>query len=211
MAPANDGTRVAGRWNARAVLLLLLSAAAVLLMVLPKMTTSASRHRSLVSFGADFQTTIRSEFKVPKTALSSKLRLVVAVGLEGAGHHYVIGALEQAFKRPVRLNACHMAKNYVVFHALETAPSDYTNAVNQAASDMSALALEEQRAPPFGSIATIQGSARGDRACHDGVGMLSYPNFAGETKVRVVSTAIIEIPPSCVENDNIDYSLQQYS
>ncbi|CAM9696191.1 unnamed protein product, partial [Scytosiphon promiscuus] len=180
MPPANDRTHGGSRWRVQAAMLL--SFAALILLAVP-VIASVSRNRSLTtSVSADVKI-IRTEYQLQKTVVSSKLRLVVAVGLEGAGHHYVIGAFEQAFTLPVRLNRCSMAKPYVVLHALESSPSNYSTAIQQASSDMSELVLQEQLAPPMGSVATIQGSARGDEGCKNGVGMLSYPNFSRENKV----------------------------
>lgn len=127
-----------------------------------------------------------------KTVESSKLRLVFVVGLEGAGHHYLIKALESFQDGALWLNKCPMSKPYVVMNAMDEGPGNYTAAVEQASFEMSALALEEQKRQlaPDGSleaaaaVATMQGSILppNPHPC-DGVGMLSYPTFSGFDKV----------------------------
>jgi len=114
--------------------------------------------------------------------VSTKLRLVFAVGLEGAGHHYVIHALEDL----QRVEVCPMAKPYIIMNSLDTSPRDYTVAHRQASVDMSALAvLERGLSEP--ALATLQGSFTNDESdpCY-GVAMLSYPSFSGLDKVGTV-------------------------
>lgn len=123
---------------------------------------------------------------VQKAAVSSKLRLVFAVGLEGAGHHYLTGALDSMYRHRKdlqRVEACPMAKPYIVMNSLDTSPENYTTAREQASLDMSALAaLELGLSEP--ALATLQGSFTNDEfnPCY-GVAMLSYPSFSGLDKV----------------------------
>ncbi len=123
---------------------------------------------------------------VQKTAVSSKLRLVFAVGLEGAGHHYVMGAVDSMYKHRKdlrRVDACPMARPYIVMNSLGESPGNYSDAREQASLDMAALAaLKLGLSQP--ALATLQGSFTNDELnpCY-GVAMLSYPSFSGLDKV----------------------------
>lgn len=151
---------------------------------------------SLSISGGEFGTTVVGGVQ-QKTVESSKLRLVFVVGLEGAGHHYIIKALEDTFQDhnegELRLNRCPMSKPYILMNALAEGPENYTAAHEQASRDMSALALEEEQRPLTadgttaaggGVVATMQGTfdPNPSQPCY-GVGMLSYPTFSGFDKV----------------------------
>lgn len=120
---------------------------------------------------------------VSKTVTSSKMRLVLMAGLEGAGHHYLHRAVDVMFSAHAeltRLVECHMVPAYYIVDAMATSPLHYAEMVDQARIQMRNLALEEQRLPSPGTVATLVLEG----VCRPGtVGQLSFPNFAGPNKV----------------------------
>lgn len=123
----------------------------------------------------------------PKTRVSSKMRMVFVVGLEGAGHHYVIGALEHMFEKNgylVHLNECRMAKAYLVPELMTESSTHYADTRELARRAMKRLAQREDTLQSWpGGVVTLQGKQPKEMEACQQVGMLSYPNYAGPNKV----------------------------
>lgn len=123
---------------------------------------------------------------VPKTHYSSQMRLVFFVGVEGAGHHYIVRALEHMYaerKDLMHLVECRMAAPYSVFDSMAESPSYYAKALELARRDMRRLAQQGQTAAISGALATLQATNGTNTDGCDNVGVLSYPNNAGPDKV----------------------------
>lgn len=121
---------------------------------------------------------------IPKTRRSDRLRLVFTVGLEGAGHHYIVRAFEHVYGKDhdtVRLDGCELAAPYFFSQTMAESPLHFSEARAQARKDMRQLALEAQRVNPPGVIATMQARHKRDKACD--LLMASYPTFGGREKV----------------------------
>lgn len=129
---------------------------------------------------------------IPKTRFSSRMRLVFVAGVEGTGHHYLVGALENMYAQHsdlVHLVECRMAAPYSVFDSMTESPSYYAKARDLARRDMRKLAQHQQQdndesAVRLGALATLQvANATNNADDCDNVGILSYPNNAGKNKV----------------------------
>lgn len=117
---------------------------------------------------------------VRKTVFSDKMRMIILVGLEGSGHHFMNAVLHRM---------CHISKNAVCPDVCDIAnvlfnelgrfkdPAQYQNGLEQLRSDMRALARTAEHSRRKGtlpSVATFQW-------CR-GVGEMSFPNYGGEDK-----------------------------
>lgn len=120
----------------------------------------------------------------PKTRYSDQMRLVFTVGLEGAGHHYVVRAFEHVYDKHhdrVRLNGCRLAAPYFFAYTMAESPSHFSEARAQARNGMRKLALEAQLVAPPGIVATMQARRKHENACE--LLMASFPTFGGPQKV----------------------------
>lgn len=119
---------------------------------------------------------------VEKTVVSSKLRLVFAVGLEGAGHHYIVEALEEVLTREdlVGINACGVLPPAYVADTMNYTTSHYATAQDYARRQMTALAEQGEKLEAPGTIAIAQQSEVMIPGCFK---VMSYPNYGGPGKV----------------------------
>ena len=112
-----------------------------------------------------------------KQVLSSRMRLIFVVGLEGTGHHYIVNVLSHVCKPDQDLcpDVCPLGK--IMYSALATSKTedDYEDARNNFRKEMQKLAMVVKGLPA--------GEAFMDafRRC-DGSGYMSYPNFNGIDK-----------------------------
>lgn len=123
---------------------------------------------------------------ISKTRVSPTMRMLFVVGLEGAGHHYLIGALRHMYEKSqdlVHLDECHMAKTYLVPQLMAESSTHYAETRELARKDMRRLALRENTLRWPGSVATLQGKQPKEMEACQQVGMLSYPNYAGPNKI----------------------------
>ena len=112
---------------------------------------------------------------LPKTVLSSKLRLVFLVGLEGSGHHYIVSVFRHfadsgdggIFKQ----EGCHiMFESLDLDNAMTRFPSYYAEHVEEARDRMQTLAQIEAKLRPDEALASL-------------CGKYSYPRKSGSEKV----------------------------
>lgn len=107
---------------------------------------------------------------LPKTIVSSKLRLVFLVGLEGSGHHYFVEALRQ-FKEQAQQTGCKsMYKGLEVELAIRTSPSTYYDHIEKATIQMRNLAKNALSLYPEEAVVNF-------------CGIYSYPRNGGPGKV----------------------------
>lgn len=121
---------------------------------------------------------------VSKTVVSSKTRLVFAVGLEGSGHNYLAGAFLAMFNshpRVTRLDECRLSWEFYLVKSMKESPENYAQALARAREGMRALAVEGENLTSLGGIATLFQLGSPPECKY--LGMLSYPNFTGGDKV----------------------------
>lgn len=110
---------------------------------------------------------------LPKTVISSKLRLSILIGLEGSGHHYLIKAADDMFETnneiSIRTTSCISLGPYLTLTSIESSPLVYTRMLERARIEMHDLALEEKSLPWTGHLA---------RMCSE----TSYPDGNGPQK-----------------------------
>lgn len=120
---------------------------------------------------------------VDKQVVSSRFRLVFAVGLEGTGHHYFIPALENVFHQHtdlVRINTCKLLPPHYVADVMQSSPAEYAQALALATEGMRELAASVENLEAPGSFSTPQQSEITKRGCFR---VMSYPNYGGDNKV----------------------------
>lgn len=118
-----------------------------------------------------------------KTVLSSRFRLVFAVGLEGTGHHYFIPALQRVFEDNedlARIEACSVLPPHFVAHTLVRSPSVYADALDAAVIAMRDLAAEAEELEEPGTFAPTQQQQRHQKGCGR---VFSYPCCSGRDRV----------------------------
>ncbi|CAN0188320.1 unnamed protein product [Hapterophycus canaliculatus] len=100
---------------------------------------------------------------VPKTAFSNKMRLVFIVGLEGAGHHYITGAIQDMFREnpPPSLNGTLFRNDDAFFlpAIMSESSAAFDEAVDEAHRDMVVLAQHAERLPPPGTFYMMHGQS----------------------------------------------------
>lgn len=98
---------------------------------------------------------------VPKTVFSSKMRLVFIIGLEGAGHHYFTGAASDMFRKhpsvPLDGPMFQNAKAFYVPVIMRGSAAGFHSAMDEARSDMRALAQHAEELPPPGTFHIMKG------------------------------------------------------
>lgn len=114
---------------------------------------------------------------LPKTVFSSKLRLVLAVGLEGTGHDYVLQVDDNLFDNNdhlVRLTPDGTVNVgiYHVQHAMGKKVGHFSDVIAWGRAEMRRLAEREDELPSPGTVMIIHGK-------------YSYPDGLGLNKVMM--------------------------
>jgi len=119
--------------------------------------------------------------RINKTVISSKVRLVFFIGMEGSGHHYFTSSFENMFKEDhpnvVYLDECELKTSYYLTTSMTGSPSKYTESYEEAREGMRRLALKGEKISNSGGIALIQGGS-----CP--MPQMSYPTMGGMEKVN---------------------------
>ncbi|CAN0280779.1 unnamed protein product, partial [Ectocarpus sp. 6 AP-2014] len=112
---------------------------------------------------------------VNKAVISNNMRVVFQLGLEGAGHHYIIGALEDMFKaHPDLVRFDEKLPNFWKFFistTMRTSSTAFTASWQQGRDQMRDLAQRAQTLPTPGTVQLITGG-------------ISYPCGNGPQKVQ---------------------------
>lgn len=138
-----------------------------------------------VASGANHSTTASESrsWVIKKTVVSSRFRLVFAIGLEGSGHHYFIPALEQVFhdnKGLVRVKAGEVLSPNYFPDAYTRRPSVYSDAVNQGIRAMKDVAAQADKLGEPGTFASAHQPQHSKTGCGK---LYSYPCKAGSDKM----------------------------
>lgn len=136
----------------------------------------AQRSASLFISGADDTPGV-----VRKTVFSEKRRMIFVVGLEGSGHHYLNGALNELCKsRSVKCpEVCSIADLWYGELGKFSTSSEYKTGLERLSSEMDALALDESDVGDSTAVSVVtfyQGCS------HKTFGEMSFPNFGGDDK-----------------------------
>lgn len=116
---------------------------------------------------------------ISKTVFSSKLRLIFLVGLEGTGHHYMADVLDRLCSTAMVHcpQVCRMAEALYPGLGKPESANSYLEARQQLRREMEEL---EKWA---NDLAVGKATMVGFGKCRNSrVGMMSYPNFNGDTK-----------------------------
>lgn len=123
---------------------------------------------------------------IPKTVISSRLRLVYYVGLEGTGHHYISTVFTNMFKAHRKLQyieSCNIAMS-IYFPLVLRNLKSYNDSMESMRQDLRVLAGAEKDLPKFGTIITVQSTHPVQRgACRD-MHQLSFPGNHGPNKAQ---------------------------
>lgn len=110
---------------------------------------------------------------VTKTRVSSKLRLMFYVGLEGSGHNYMDGVFEDMYskhrKRLLRIDNPVAMSTFYLADSMTRGVSGYANLCDLATRSMASLAKRAEGLAPPGTVAKT-------------LGRISYPNLIGPKK-----------------------------
>ncbi|CAM9485768.1 unnamed protein product [Scytosiphon promiscuus] len=119
--------------------------------------------------------------ELPKTAFSSKTRMVFPVGLEGTGHHFMNHALDEMclLDGVSCLDTCALAKALYWEMATPVTAFEYRVGLEALRTEVEALALAANAT----SDETVSLLTFGRCEFNDSkVGMMSFPNFGGDDK-----------------------------
>lgn len=149
----------------------------------PELITKAT-----VAASRDFQGVLT------KTVLSSKLRLVYTVGLEGAGHHFLDQVLLRMFADHdgvlLRIRDPVFMESFLVNRSITRKASNYFERSNRATTEMKALAKQAATLPAPGTIAKTKGR-------------FSYPARTGARKV--FQYIDVQVIAEKAEEEGIDF------
>lgn len=122
---------------------------------------------------------------IAKTVVSSTLRLVFVVGLEGTGHHFFEKVLRSLFKQHGDLaiiDACFISNGIYVDKSLGGAVSKYREFEEAMRSGMKNLAKREEGAEAPATIVVVQRRTRRERKQCAPYGEMSFPDGHGPNK-----------------------------
>lgn len=123
---------------------------------------------------------------VQKTVVSSRLRLVFFVGMEGTGHHLFSHVFNNMFMEHSDLQyvpVCDIGTSTYLPQMLAKVKS-YNDSLESMRQELRILAASEKNLPEFGTIATVQRSHPLQfKNCAE-FGQLSFPNKVGPDKVQ---------------------------
>lgn len=121
----------------------------------------------------------RDHGKITKSTHSSKLRLVLYVGLEGTGHHLITKTFFHLYDNYDFFEAknCTLVSNILMHQTMFPSAKHYAHSLEKVRAEMRSLARLEQHLEPPGTIVTVQPTGRVQRHCpRHGFGhQLSYP------------------------------------
>lgn len=123
---------------------------------------------------------------IAKAVVSSKMRLIFIIGLEGTGHHYIVDALKHLFDKNRELpyfNLCPIARMTYLFNSMVQDPAHYVDTQEKIRAEMRTLAAAQHELAWPGTIATIQPTKPETQPGCRGIGVMSYPFNVGKNKV----------------------------
>lgn len=123
---------------------------------------------------------------IPKTVVSSKLRLVYYVGVEGTGHHYFANVFNNMFKKHSELqyvDSCNIGRS-TYFPLLLQDLQSYNVSMEAMRQELRVLAGSEEHLPEFGTIVTVQRTHPWQIKNCGNFHQLSFPNKYGPGKVQ---------------------------
>lgn len=121
-----------------------------------------------------------------KTVVSSRLRVIIVVGLEGTGHHYFEQVFKSLFKRHNNLavlSACFISRGIYLNRSMDGTVSNYRKLREVMRSGMKTLAASEDHLEAPGTILAVQKQTAKDRRKCSLLGEMSFPNGHGPNKV----------------------------
>eukprot|EP00903_Cladosiphon_okamuranus_P013988 g13009.t1 len=163
-------------------LTVLLVSSAGIFLVQPeilKQLSRSSHHQQLRYYDGEAPFGFDYPLVVEKKAVSSRMRIVFLVGLEGTGHHYLADVFENICKTAAVPcpKVCSVAKALYPGVSIPKSKEDYKRARRDLRQEMQNLATFAEEELPEGK-ATMASFG----ACRFVSGMMSYPNYNGQEK-----------------------------
>lgn len=144
---------------------------------------------------------------ITKTVVSSRLRLIFFVGLEGSGHHFMRETFEDIFEDHdlEQIDECNIGPNIYMPSAMRGSASDYKNKQDSLRREMQRLAAIEKDIEDPGTVVTVQRTnpAQG-RRCGKGP-EYSYPNGFGPDKA--LAYADFQLLARLAEEEGVDFRI----
>lgn len=123
---------------------------------------------------------------VAKTVVSTEMRLMFFMGLEGTGHHFMADVLGHLFgtNKDLRyFNLCPIARVMYIFNSMGIDPKHFGESQEKIVTEMKKLALAQKELSWPGTIATLQPTKPKEQLGCAGIGTMSYPFNVGRDKV----------------------------
>lgn len=145
---------------------------------------------------------------IAKTVVSSRLRLIFFVGLEGSGHHFAREAFEGVFEDHDDLqevDECNITSSIYVPQALNGTAAHYRKKRESLRLEMNKLAALEKGLQAPGSFLTVQRTNRAQiKRCGKGP-EYSYPNGHGPNKA--LAFADLQLLAELAEEEGVDFRI----
>ena len=145
--------------------------------------------------GFDISDTANASSPLKKTVVSSKLRLVLAVGVEGTGHDYVLKVNDNLFKNNKYLpliatgDRINVGK-YHIRQALGRTSQHFSDIINGGRADMRMLAKRAAEIPHPGTVLVVHGK-------------YSYPDAHGPDKT--LKYLDLRLLAEAAEEEGVDF------
>lgn len=110
--------------------------------------------------GLNVSDTEETSSPLPKAAASSKMRLILAVGIEGTGHDYVLNVDDNLFQKNDNLtrldgHAASQVGRYHVKRSMGQSAHHYSSVINSGRAQMRKLAEREAKLPFPGTVVIV--------------------------------------------------------
>lgn len=147
------------------------------------------------------------EATVAKTVVSSRLRLIFFVGLEGSGHHFMRETFKGVFKNHdlEQIEVCKMTPSIYMPSVMRVSASEYKRKQDLLRHEMRRLAELEEDIQDPGTFVTLQRTnALQFHRCGNGP-EYSYPNGFGPDKA--LAYADFQLLARLAEEEGVDFRI----
>lgn len=132
--------------------------------------------------------------KIPKTAISTKLRVVFIAGLEGTGHHFFTGAFQEFYRANRNLTVpalCQVERSMFLPYSMSGSAETYEDARKNIEEEIQMVANIQEDVGHPGTVLTAQKTSRGQLASCPDRPEFSYPSGVGSEKVMQLPDVVM--------------------
>lgn len=132
--------------------------------------------------------------KIPKTVISTKLRVVFIAGLEGTGHHFFTTVFKEFYEANRNLTTpalCEVEKSMFLPHSMSGSTKNYQDSRKKMRKEIKMVASVQKKVEYPGTVLTVQKTSRHQMASCSERPEFSYPSGVGSDKVLQVPDLVM--------------------